>query len=174
MEIAPIMARNFRNGPLAHFLSGHQMAILDKLKSTLEPVIAAMGYEVVDIEYQPQRHARVLRVFIDRPEGITLSDCESVSHQITGVLDVEDVIPGAYSLEVSSPGLDRRLTKARDFERFAGSRARIELIAPRNGRRRFTGTLDGFAEGQVLLEVDGERCALPLAEIGKARLVPEI
>ena len=141
----------------------------ETLLKLLEPAIEALGYELVELEFPPH----LLRIYIDRDGGVTVDDCEIVSRQVSAVLDVEDPIPGTYTLEVSSPGLDRPLRKEADFVRFAGERAKVELTLPRDGRRRFTGTLKGCEAGQVLIEVDGEEHRLPLADIGKARLVPE-
>ena len=142
----------------------------ETLLKLLEPAIEALGYELVELEFPPH----LLRIYIDREGGVTVDDCEVVSRQVSAVLDVEDPISGAYTLEVSSPGLDRPLRKETDFIRFAGERAKIELSLPdKDGRRRFTGTLKGCDAGEVLIEVDGEEHRLPLADIGKARLVPE-
>lgn len=141
----------------------------ETLLKLLEPAIEALGYELVELEFPPH----LLRIYIDREGGITVDDCEVVSRQVSAVLDVEDPIPGAYTLEVSSPGLDRPLRKEADFIRFAGERAKVELALPKDGRRRFTGTLKGCEAGEVLIEVDGEDHRLPLADIDKARLVPE-
>lgn len=148
-------------------------AVREALLQLLEPAVEALGYEVVELEFHGAGRGGLLRVYIDKPGGVDLDDCEKVSQQLSGLLDVEDPIPGSYTLEVSSPGLDRPLRKASDFMRFAGSRARIELRLPFAGRRRFTGTLRGEQSGEVLLEVDGAVQRLPLAQIGKARLVPE-
>ena len=135
----------------------------------LEPAVEALGYELVELEFPPQ----LLRIYIDREGGVTVDDCEAVSRQVSAVLDVEDLIPGAYTLEVSSPGLDRPLRKQADFVRFAGKQVKLELVLPKDGRRRFTGTLKGCEAGEVTVEVDGVEYKLPLADIGKARLVPE-
>lgn len=142
----------------------------DALLTLLEPAVQSLGYELVALEFQ----GAVLRLYIDQPQGVTLDDCEKVSHQISAVLDVSDPIPGAYTLEVSSPGLDRPLRKLDDFARCAGLRARVELSLPLDGRRRFSGTLQGLDGGQVLIDVDGQRFQLPFVQIGKARLVPEL
>ncbi|MDE2091422.1 MAG: ribosome maturation factor RimP [Gammaproteobacteria bacterium] len=141
----------------------------ETLLKILEPAVEAQGYELVELEFQ----GGVLRLYIDRPQGVTLDDCQKVSQQISAVLDVEDPIPGAYTLEVSSPGLDRPLRKLLDFQRHAGQRARIELLLPLDGRRRFSGTLRGMESDQVLIEVDGSVCRLPFSQIGRARLVPD-
>ena len=140
----------------------------------LAPVVEKMGYELLGTEYQGSRGSGTLRLYIDSPEGITLDDCEAVSFQVSGVLDVEDPIPGRYSLEVSSPGLDRPLFKPEHFERFAGQRAKLRTDQPRDGQRNFRGTLRGMRGDDVVLELEeGEEVALPLEDIERARLVPE-
>ncbi|HEX5055794.1 MAG TPA: ribosome maturation factor RimP [Gammaproteobacteria bacterium] len=139
----------------------------------VEPVVESMGYELVGVELM--RHGRecTLRVYIDKPAGVTLDDCAAVSHQLSGVMDVEDPIQSAYRLEISSPGLDRPLFKAADFERFAGSAARIKLAVPLAGRRNFTGILSGMQDGRVKVQVDGEIFELNFDHIERARLVPQ-
>lgn len=144
------------------------------LRQLLRPVVEAMGYELVGVEYHPRAGGALLRVYIDQEAGINVADCEQVSHQIGGVLDVEDPIPGHYTLEVSSPGLDRPLFEAAHFARFAGREARIELIAPQHGRRRFRGRLRGVTGDEVIIEVEGELLSVPLAQVEKARLVPDL
>ncbi len=133
-----------------------------------------LGYELVGIEYFPTGHHYILRVYIDQEAGITLDDCETVSHQVSALLDVEDPIRGQYTLEVSSPGLDRPLFTPEHFSRFSGRRVKLRLASPLNGRRNFKGRLQGLDDGNVLLEVDGAQLSLPLEDIEKARLVPEI
>lgn len=141
----------------------------------MTPVVSAMGYELVGVEYQLRGRQGLLRVYIDKPGGITLDDCERVSHQVSGLLDVEDPIAGHYTLEVSSPGLDRPLFKAEDFERFAGSTVRLRLDPPLMGRRNMTGLLGGLElEGDAVVIVeDGVRHTIPLRQIKQARLVPQ-
>lgn len=148
--------------------------VRDKLFALLEPTIERLGYSVVDIEYLPRGRRSTLRIFIDAPSGITLDDCGRVSHQVSGLLDVEDPIPGAYELEVSSPGLDRPLRTAADFEHFAGHEVTLKTYGQVNGRRRFRGTLVGLEDGQVVLDVAGERIRFPRAGLDKVRLVPEL
>ena len=143
------------------------------LYNLLEPVVNVLGCELVGIEFLPQGKRSVLRVYIDKAEGVTVDDCSAVSYQISGLLDVEDPIREQYTLEVSSPGLDRLLFKAEHFERFSGHRARIRLRVPMEGRRNFTGLITGCDGRTVMLDVDGERVELPLAEIDKARLAPD-
>lgn len=145
----------------------------ERLQRLLLPVVNMLGYELVGIEYFPSGHHYILRVYIDKASGITLDDCERVSHQVSALLDVEDPIQGRYTLEVSSPGLDRPLFTAEHFDRFSGRKVKLRLTVPVNGRRNFKGLLQGLADGKVLLEVDGERVELPFEDIERARLVPE-
>lgn len=145
------------------------------LRDLLEPAITALGCELVGVEYHPSGKHSLLRVYIDRPEGVTVDDCSAVSYQVSGLLDVEDPIPGHYTLEVSSPGLDRPLFQARDFERFAGQQIKLRTRFPIEGQRNFRGLLRGLHEQQVVIEEqDGKRVSLPLEQVEHARLVPEI
>ncbi len=144
----------------------------EKLIVLTEPLLGQLGYELVDLEYAPGRNSAVLRLFIDRPEGVGLDDCERVSHEISALLDVEDPVPGAYTLEVSSPGLDRVLRTPAHFGRFVGERIWLELRSPRDGRRRYTGQLVSLDEAGIELSVDGAIVRVPFAEIGRARLAP--
>jgi len=144
-----------------------------RLYGLLEPSVRMLGYELLGVELVTGRAgALVLRLYIDSESGIGLVDCERVSHQVSGVLDVEDPIEGGYSLEVSSPGADRPLFTPSQFERHAGQRVRVHMKAPLEGRRRFTGVLGGFREGGVLVRDEDEERVLPYAMIRKARLVP--
>jgi len=146
----------------------------EELKQLLEPAIEGLGYELIELEARVGGKDGVLRVFIDSDEGIGLEDCETVSRQISTLLDVEDPIPGRYSLEVSSPGLDRPLTKAAHFRRFAGEDVRIKLSVPLEGRRNFRGAICAVNDDSVEVEVDGEKHRLPIAKIASARLVPNV
>ena len=147
----------------------------EELARIIEPTIEGLGYELADIEVKLGRQDGVLRVFIDRhPEGIGLDDCETVSRQISALLDVEDPIPGQYTLEVSSPGLDRRLTKIEHFQRFMGEDVRVKLRFPLAGRRNFRGELTGVDDENIEVVVDGEAHRLPVATIESARLVPSV
>ena len=147
-------------------------ALRERLIALIEPLLARLGYELIELEYVPARGRGALRLFIDRPEGIGLDDCERVSHEVSALLDVEDPIPGAYTLEVSSPGDDRVLRTRAHFDRFVGSRVHVELLAPRAGRRRYTGTLRSVADDGVVLEVDRDSVNVLFREIGRARLAP--
>ena len=144
------------------------------LQKLLEPVVNAMAYELVGIEFHAHGGSGLMRVYIDSPDGIGLEDCERVSRQISGVLDVEDPIPGHYTLEVSSPGLDRPLFTGEHFERFAGSQVKVQLDVPMQGRRRFAGQLLGLRDGQVVIKEEAEEVTLPLERIKQARLVPDV
>ncbi len=146
---------------------------LTQLWDLLEPVIAGLGYELVEIEYQPNPKHGVLRIYIDLEHGIALEDCKQVSDQVSALLDVEDPIPGHYNLEVSSPGLDRPLRTVEDFVRFTGEIARIRLGMPIGGQRNFKGRLTGVEDDAVRLDCEGEQVTLPLASIDKARLAPD-
>lgn len=145
----------------------------DRLFALLEPTVTAAGYELVHVEYV-QGPDPVLRLYIDSPGGIGLDDCETVSREVSGLLDVEDPIQGHYQLEVSSPGLDRPLTRPEHFERFAGARVRVWLREARDGRRKFTGTLEGIAGEVVTVECDDLRLSCPLDDIEQVRLVPRV
>jgi len=142
----------------------------ERLIALIEPVVARMGYELVELEYTAGRAHAVLRLYIDRDAGVGLDDCERVSREVSSLLDVEDPIPSAYTLEVSSPGFDRVLRTRTHFGRFVGSRVFVELKEPRDGRRRYTGTLVQVDDSGIALEVDRARVALAFSEIGKARL----
>lgn len=147
---------------------------LTTVEQLIEPVIVALGYEFVGVEYSPQGRQSLLRIYIDNPDGITVDDCERVSRQVSAVLDVEDPIQGQYRLEVSSPGLDRPLFTLEQFSRFVGKTVKLRLVAPKEGRRNFSGTLKQVDNESVMIEQDGEDLALPFGQIDKAHLVPEI
>ena len=144
----------------------------NELQELLEPSIERLGYELIDLEARLGGKSGVVRVFIDRPEGISLDDCEKVSRAVSALLDVEDPLPGQYNLEVSSPGLDRKLTKVKHFQRFKGETVKVEMRFPIEGRKRFRGTLVSSNDENIVVEVDGESHTLPLVTIDTARLVP--
>jgi len=147
-------------------------ALHERLVALTEPLLAQLGYELIELEFASGHGRGVLRIFIDKPTGVGIEDCERVSREVSALLDVEDPIPSAYALEVSSPGDDRVLRKKEHFERFVGERVWVELNAPREGRRRYTGRLAAVEPSGVVLEVDQVRVNVPFAEIGKARLAP--
>ena len=137
----------------------------------IEPVVTGLGYELVDV--QASNGGRMLRLFIDKPGGISVEDCATVSRHLTRVLAVEGV--DYERLEVSSPGLDRPLRKGSDFARFAGHRAEVRMRTPDpSGRRRFVGVLRGAEAGRLSIELDGHTIGLDLADVERAKLVPEL
>ena len=147
------------------------MKMPDRLTRLVEPVVVGLGYELVGVEFDS--HQRTLRVYIDCEKGVQLDDCSKVSHQLSGLLDVEDPIPGNYNLEVSSPGMDRPLFTPVHFERFKGALARVQLFSPIDGRRRFKARLLGV-EGDKVRLLDGEaQIDIPFESIERARIVPE-
>lgn len=148
---------------------------LRTLSRKLAAVVEAMGYELVGVEFHPHRASALLRVYIDSESGVTLDDCQRVSHQLSGVLEVEDPIEGRYSLEISSPGLERPLFEARHFVRFSGSEVRIQLRELLDGRRKLIGRLLGMRDDNVVVvDHEGREWQVPLDLIEKARLVPEL
>lgn len=149
------------------------MQATNRLQAIIEPSVSALGYELVGIEYLPQGRYSLLRVYIDSEAGITVDDCEKVSRQLSGVLDVEDPIKGQYSLEISSPGLDRPLFTPEHFARFAGQQVQVRLQQPLNGQRKFKGLLRGMDGEEVLIEIDGGELRVLPEEIDKANLIPQ-
>ena len=146
----------------------------EEMMQLLEPAVEGLGYELSDLEVKLGGKAGIIRLFIDKPDGVGLEDCEAVSRQISALLDVEDPVPGHYVLEVSSPGLDRRLTKLEHFQRFIGENIRVKMRFPVAGRRNFRGALRAVDEENIEVEVDGESHQLPIATIQSARLVPTL
>jgi ribosome maturation factor RimP len=148
--------------------------IASRLKEILLPALHSFGVEMVDLKYRLENRGWILRLFIDKEGGITLEDCQRVSEQVGDLLDVEDLIGHGYRLEVSSPGLDRPLTREGDFVRFIGKRARISSREPISNQRNFQGKILGVEDHQVLIEEDkGVKVAIPFPAILKARLIPE-
>jgi ribosome maturation factor RimP len=155
-------------GPFFVSAPGEFMAAV---QAVVEPVVAGMGYELVEL--QSANGGRMLRLFIDKPGGIDVEDCAAVSRQLSRVFEVEGI---EYDrLEVSSPGLDRPLRKGSDFARFAGQKADVRMRTPdATGRRRFVGVLRGAEDGRVAMELEGQTVRLELDDIERARLVPEL
>ena len=144
----------------------------DRIWTLIEPTVKNLGYELVGIEHVSQGRHSVLRIYIDHENGINVDDCASVSHQVSGLLDVEEPIKGNYSLEVSSPGLDRPLFTLEHFARYVGAEVLIRLHAPVEGRRKLSGIIKGIDGDYVEVEVDGQTYRLVLDDIDTARLVP--
>jgi ribosome maturation factor RimP len=152
----------------------HHENLEGRIRDLAEPAAASMGLEIVLVEIKGGSHRPVVRAYIDRPGGITLADCERFSKRLSVLLDVEDWIPYRYTLEVSSPGLDRPLVKEADFQRFAGNSARIQTRRPLEGQKNFKGRIQGAADGVVALETEqGKRVEIAVGEIKKANLIME-
>jgi ribosome maturation factor RimP len=160
---------------------------IERVREIAERVAASSGLEIVEIELRGGGKARMLRIVIDKAAGVTHEDCANLSREVGTILDVEDVVPGSsYTLEVSSPGLDRRLVRPADYERFTGSRVKLTTRQPLNGNRHFEGRLESFHEGRLTLDVsplrkksreshDGpQKLEIELGNVEKANLVPEI
>jgi len=154
-----------------------QESIVEQARRVLEPVLARDGYELVEVEWAQAAGRWTLRVFIDKPGGVSIDDCQAASRTVEPILEVEDFIEPAYDLEVSSPGLDRPLRKPQDFDRYAGQRAHVKSFAPvpdtaqgQPPRKHWTGVLRGFRDGAVELLVDGVVHRIPLDRIAKAHL----
>jgi ribosome maturation factor RimP len=146
--------------------------ILAKVQQVAQRVGESEGIEIVDVELAGSGHGRVLRVYIDKPTGVTHSDCELISQQVGTILDVEDAVPGGrYTLEVSSPGLDRKLSRPQDFVRFQGQKVKITLREPVENRRNWEGVLAGFHEGVLRLEpAPGKEICFSMQQIQRANL----
>ena len=140
----------------------------------IEPVLVTEGLELVDVEYKKEGKNWVLRLFIDKEGGITVADCQKVSHLAGDLIEVEETITTPYSLEVSSPGLNRVLKREKDFLKFKGRQIHLHSLSPIDNRKKFTGILTDFKDKAVFLEVDGKILEVPLRQIGKANLVIEI
>jgi ribosome maturation factor RimP len=143
----------------------------DRVRRLIQEVVESQGYELVDVEFKGAAKNSIMRIFIDQPAGVSHRDCELVSEQVGTVLDVEDLIPFSYTLEVSSPGLDRKLVKESDYTRFNGKLARIQTRIPLNQQKVFRGRLQGLHDGKVRLELPkGDLLDIPLDVIQEARL----
>ena len=146
----------------------------DELTQLLEPAIVDLGLELVGIEYSPSAGGSLLRVYIDEAErGVTIDDCERASREISALLDVNDPVAGRYTLEVSSPGLERPLFTPAHFERFRGEQVKISVNLPLDGRRLFQGRIDAVDDERVTIDQDGKPVGIAHANIAKARLVPD-
>ena len=140
----------------------------------IEPGLLAKGLGLVDVEFKKEGKTWVLRIFIDKEGGVTLEDCQKVSHLAGDLIEVEDIIEAVYTLEVSSPGLNRVLKKEKDFIKFIGRKICVQCHAPLNGRKKFTGNLIDFKGQTIHLEIDGQPHAIPLGRVAKANLLIEI
>ncbi len=147
---------------------------LERVREITDRVASSEGLELVDVAIHGRGLSCVVQIFLDKPGGVDHGDCHRVSQQVGTLLDVEEVFPSRYTLEVSSPGLDRRLVKPTDYQRFAGNRVKLALRAPWSGRSRFQGLLVGIEESMVRLELEsGEMMEFPIDEIDRANIVPD-
>jgi ribosome maturation factor RimP len=168
--------REETNGPPAHFLflcCAIGMMQREILTAMLQPVVEELGYSLWEIECSPGKGSGLVRLYLDAEAGITVEDCARVSRAVSEVLDAEDPIPGEYTLEVSSPGLERPLRTPEHFGRFVGETVFVELAQPHEGRRRFLGPLTAADATTIEVEVDGQRHVLPVSGIRKAHLAPQ-
>jgi ribosome maturation factor RimP len=153
-----------------------QESVAERARKLLEPVLVRDGYELVEVEWLREGGGWVLRLFVDKPGGFGIDDCQAASRLVETLLDVEDFIEPTYSLEVSSPGVDRPMRKPEDFQRFAGQRAKVKAFGPIPSapglapRKQWSGTLRGFRDGAVEIEVDGKLHRIPADRVAKANL----
>jgi len=145
-------------------------SLLQEVRQIVEPILESQGLELVDLEYQRESQGWVLRIYLDREGGVSLDDCAGISHEVGAVLEVKDLIPSSYTLEVSSPGLTRPLKKPEDFDKFRNQMVKIKLYEPLDGRKNFKGTLLGLEGDRVRVEVEQQVYELPLQRIAKANL----
>ncbi len=160
-------------------MAGH-LSIVNSVKTLIAPIIESRQLELVDVEFKREGPNSYLRIFIDRTEGVTIDDCQSISHECELVLDVENIIQAQYILEVSSPGLDRLLKKREDYQRFQGRLVKLKTYRPLDGQKKFLGYLQGITETDreppsivTLTTKDGKEYHIPYDMIGSARLEVE-
>lgn len=143
-----------------------------KLEALVEPVVQSMGCELWGLDFSGHGKGSSLRIFIEKKDGVSIEDCERVSRQVSSVFDVEDPIHGEYTLEVSSPGMDRNLYKPEHYKEYAGQKIQLRLRVPFEGRRKFSGLLAGVEDSEIIMQVDNEEYLLPFELIDRAKVVP--
>jgi len=169
-----VIAGAGRRGRVCPFFVPGDIALsVQKLNELLQPLVEDLGYEFVGLEYNSNPKHSVLRIYIDHENGVGIEDCETVSRETAALLDVKDPIRSQYNLEVSSPGLDRPLFTPAHYRQFAGRIAQVNLFAPQDGRRKFSGPILGADESSVSIEQDGSEVRLDFGNIVKAKLVPD-
>ncbi len=146
----------------------------DVLHQLIEPAVQAMGFELWGIEFLAQGQHSILRIYIDSPDGVGVDGCAAVSHQVSGVLDVEDPISGHYTLEVSSPGIDRILFRVEQYRHYIGERLKVKLRVPFDGRRKYSGVLTAVEDDEIVLHVDDHEYILPIETIEKAQIIAQV
>jgi len=149
-------------------------SVAESILELATPILSEQHLELVDVEYKKEGKNWFLRIFIDKEGGITVGDCSSVSRQIEDLIEVEEIVPTTYTLEVSSPGLDRPLKKEKDFLRFKGKRAHVTTFTPIDHQKNLKGTIKDFREDTLFLESEGRVVEIPMSQIAKARLEIEI
>ncbi|WP_066635284.1 ribosome maturation factor RimP [Desulfolucanica intricata] len=147
--------------------------VVNLVEELVAPIASRNGVELVDVEYTKEGSQWYLRVFLDKPGGINLDDCQAVSQELSELLDKKDPIPQAYTLEVSSSGLDRPLKKPSDYERFRGHKIELTTYAPLDGKKKFSGRLKGLEEKGIVLHIDGAEYVIPVEQVASARLAVE-
>lgn len=152
------------------FLCHMRPVITSKIEEIAQRVALSEGIEVVEVEVKGGGKNQFVRISIDKPDGVSHADCELISHQVGTILDVEDVLPSHYTLEVSSPGLERKLLKPHDYERFQGKKAKVTLREPVESQRHWEGILAGFADGMISLDAAGRQIRFPFEQVEKANL----
>ncbi len=156
-------------------MASQRKEIVSKVSELTRQIVQFEGLELVDAEWKGALRGGLLRVYIDKPTGITHADCERVSRQLSAALDVEDLVPDSYTLEVSSPGLDRKLSRPADYRRFQGHKAKVRVRGALEGSRTVTGLIEGATQESVSLRTaNGEALDVPFADIELARLVVEV
>jgi ribosome maturation factor RimP len=150
-----------------------QKQVRQQVEQLAEALVVSEGMELVDLEFRREGRRWMLRLFIDKDGGVTLDDCANISRELGDLLDVKDVIPQSYVLEVSSPGLNRRLRKKEHFSRFAGQKVRLRLVAPIDGRKNIVGELEGVEDEEVIVAAPEGRYSIAMKEIAKANLIYE-
>ncbi len=148
--------------------------VAERVWQIAEPLVTDEGMEMVDVEFHRENHGMVLRLYLDRDGGVSMDDLTRVSRQVGDLLDVHDAVPGAYTLEVSSPGINRRLRRPDHFKRYLGQKVRVRTLAPLDGRRVFVGPLTAVDDAGITVDQDGAPCAIRFTEIAQANYEPEL
>lgn len=144
----------------------------EQLRSLIEPVVTGLDCELWGLEYISQGKYSVLKIYIESDSGIDVDDCAKISRQVSSLLDVEDILKGEYTLEVSSPGMDRRLFTSEQYEAFKGAKIKLSLRAAYEGKKKYTGLLCGIENGDVVLRIGDEEILFPLNEVDKSYVIP--
>lgn len=147
-----------------------ELEVVRRVWKELEPELAELGFELIEVEFAKQGGTDVLRLFIDREGGVTIDDCAVASRQMSATLDQDDFLEARYTLEVSSPGIARPLRRLKDFDRYAGERIKVRTVTPVEGRRRFSGVLTGCSDGMLSLESEGREYRIHMENVKRANL----